>query len=61
MLYLSYHKNKFLKYQHLTNRFYSLLGGKEFEVTMAELNKLGMTCFEAVDLAKKKYRLGVVS
>jgi len=26
---------------------------------MAELNKLGMTCFEAVDLAKKKYRLGL--
>tara|TARA_B100001939_G_scaffold221796_1_gene190865 strand:- start:21 stop:323 length:303 start_codon:yes stop_codon:yes gene_type:complete len=38
---------------------YIQIGGKEFEVTMAELNKLGMTCFEAVDLAKKKYRLGL--
>lgn len=38
---------------------YIQIDNTEFEVTMAELNKLAMTCFEAVELSKKKYRLGL--
>ena len=38
---------------------YLVIGNHEIEVTIAECNKIAQTAVEAINLANKKYRLGV--
>jgi hypothetical protein len=36
-----------------------MIGNTEVDLTMAEAHKIAITCFEASEIAKKKYRLNM--